>query len=387
MANFEWTPQYIQDYAGELNKVGALFRNAVACLYNTFSYEVSKYWTGKNYNNIAQYINGYYENYERMINNLAVDIPGKIQDVAISFAIDGGGSLDTIAYSVDAPGVDIVTFAKIPETSISADGKITLTQEMARRYFNEDVEPSVPYYTRLMIEFLDMYERKYDEHGAEFEKTEPLKDAKSEIESYKAQIKNDITKIENVIKDNANKELNIIEQVNVETKEKAQKSVSNIGPNSYVDSKLVAAAAAGAGIGSTTKFVSTAAGVNTRKNTQNDLRAAQTNYINKENEYLENRSEYRKKYDEAEEKFRQETGYSVKEYNEMDDKQAFEKENKNAIKDLNDARNRYERKAGEEIVENDERLAKEAEIANQEFSDMEKSVNPDLYEDVYGKDV
>ena len=399
MANFDWTPQYIQDYAGELNKVGALFRNAVACMYNTFTYEVSQYWTGKNYNNIAQHINSYYEKYENMVNDLAVKIPSDIQSVAIALANDGGGNLDTISYSADAPGVDIVTFAKIPETSVSADGKITLSQEKAHRYFNEDVEPSVPYYTRLMVEYLDMYDRKFDEYGSEFENTQAVKEARQNIESYKEQVKNDIAEIEGVIQDNANKELGIIEQVNVETKEKAQRSVSDFGPNSYTAGKLTNAAATGAG------FVATADTNGNNKKTQADLEAAREKYEEAKDKYESSRSTYRKEYDEAVAKFEKETGYSKEEYDskiaeydekiqkldqerksdpnnyskdmdwsvEVKRKKEFEDANKSAVKELEKARNKYETQFDnfrdyEKIKADDlEKLRKEYEDIKSEF--------------------
>lgn len=383
MANFDWTPQSIQDYAGELNKVGAFFRNAVACVYNTFTYEVSKYWTGKNYNNIAQHINGYYESYESMINNLAVVIPGRIQDVALRLANDGGGNLDAISYSADAPGVDVVSFTRIPETSVSADGRITLTQEKAHRYFNEDVEPSVPYYTRLMVEYLDMYDRKFDEYGSQFENTEAVKEARSAIESYKYKVKNDIAKIESVIQENANKELGIIENVDVETKEKARRNVSDFGPN------VATAAGVGVGAGASAGFVATVNTNENKKYSQADLDSAREKYEKAKTDYDNNKSTYRTKYDEAKEEFTKETGCSSNPEDIEARRQQYDKDIAELRKKADEDPNNYSKDMNWSIEkkrkESFEEAAKKLEKARKKYETQFDNMRD--YEEIKGNNV
>ena len=61
MDKANWTPEEAVQLARELSNWGTHYRNAVASLYNTFSFELSNYWRGKNYNVVAEYVNEHYD--------------------------------------------------------------------------------------------------------------------------------------------------------------------------------------------------------------------------------------------------------------------------------------------------------------------------------------
>ena len=226
MDKANWSPEEAVQLAKVLNNYGAHYRNAVACLYNTFTYELADYWRGDNYNKVAEFVNSHYDDFDSITNNICCIIPTTIQSIAGLQAQDGLGTVTTFNYEINIPGDGAVAFNLIPMTEKSADGSIKLTEELAKKYIDGTNEPSLPYYKNLMEEYMNGYISTLEQFSGIKEFNEALKVAFNHIESYKAY---SIEVSQNIISQTrlrANVELGIISDADANAREIASLSLA-----------------------------------------------------------------------------------------------------------------------------------------------------------------
>ena len=231
MDKANWSPEEAVQLAKVLNNYGAHYRNAVACLYNTFTYELADYWRGDNYNKVAEFVNSHYDDFDSITNNICCVIPTTIQSIAGLQAENGLGTVTTFSYEINLPGDGAVAFNLIPMTEKSADGSIKLTEELAKRYIDGTNNPSLPYYKNLMEEYMNGYISTLEQFSGIKEFNEALKIAFEHVESYKAY---SLEVSENIIEQTrlrANVELGVISDAEAKTKEIASLNLEGYDNN------------------------------------------------------------------------------------------------------------------------------------------------------------
>lgn len=159
----DWSPEEINNLAMELNNIGAHYRNAVACIFNMFTYKLSYYWTGKNYNKVAEYVNAHYEDFNGISIDLANIIPRAINVIASNQAEDGLGTIQTFDYIIEGEGDRTIELKKIELTPENTDGTITLTEDVVKQYIDGTSEPSLEFYKEVMLEYIKEYRNKFEE--------------------------------------------------------------------------------------------------------------------------------------------------------------------------------------------------------------------------------
>lgn len=229
MDKANWTPEEAVQLARELSNWGTHYRNAVASLYNTFSFELSNYWRGKNYNIVAEYVNEHYDEFDNITNAMCVTIPSAIQNIAALQAEDGLGSITTFNYEIaDSTGADsAVAFNLIPMTEESADGSIVLTQDVVTKYIDGNGEPSLIYYQERMEEYMNSYCSTLDQFSSIKEFNDALKAAYEAIENFKTF---STTAVKNIIEETkirADVELGKISETDASTKDLAVTVLNN----------------------------------------------------------------------------------------------------------------------------------------------------------------
>lgn len=221
MDKANWGPEEISNLTKELNYYGTHYRNAVACLYNTFTYELADYWRGNNYNKVAQFVNEHYDDFDKITYNLCIGIPTIFQGIAQMQSEDGLGSIEIFSYEIDLPGDGAVGFNLIPMTETFADGRITLTEDLAKKYIDGNSEPSLPFYSERMEEYMDGYINTLEKFSGIKEFNEALKIASESVETYKIyslQVSKDVIDETRL---RANVELGIISDTDANSKDLA----------------------------------------------------------------------------------------------------------------------------------------------------------------------
>lgn len=228
-SKMSWTPDNISQLARELNNYGAHYRNAVACLYNTFSYELSKYWTGKNYNKVAEFVNGHYDYFDTICIDLCATIPMKLQDIAYNQAVDGHGAITTFNFQINDPnGIDsAISFNKIPMTKETADGSISLTQDLVEQYINGSSEPSLSFYRELMGKYLASYLDAIEQLRGIEKFNAAVKFAYDNIQLFAMYSDDTVQRIMEQTKLRADAELGKITEADAETKDLAVRTLTN----------------------------------------------------------------------------------------------------------------------------------------------------------------
>ena len=220
-----WSPEEIVQLAKELNNYGTHYRNAVACLYNTFTYELADYWRGANYNRVAEYVNEHYDDFDKITDYICKEIPNSLYAIGSIEAEDGGGSV--FGYEINAPGDSAISFNLIPMTEESADGSIQLTEEIAKKYIDGSNEPSLPFYSERMEEYLNSYVNTLEQFSSIKEFNDALKVVYGTIENYK-QYSLDVSR--NIIAETrlrADVELGKISDADASAKELAVKTLND----------------------------------------------------------------------------------------------------------------------------------------------------------------
>lgn len=223
MDKANWSPEEAVQLAKELNNWGTHYRNAVACLYNTFSLELSNYWRGKNYNVVAEYVNEHYDEFDHITNSMCITIPSAIQSIASMQAEDGLGSVSVFNYEInDSSGVDsAIGFNLIPMTEETADGSIVLTQDVVTKYIDGSGEPSLIFYQEKMEEYMNSYSNVLDQFSSIKEFNDALKSAYEAIASFKLYSNNAVKNIIEETKIRADAELGKISETDASTKDLA----------------------------------------------------------------------------------------------------------------------------------------------------------------------
>lgn len=220
----EWNIEECRQVAIGLNQQGTLVKNALAGIYNTFRYKISGVWSGKNYNKVVEYVNGFAPDFKSITEYLGVTVPEAIKEIVNAQAANSG-IYESFSLASDGNNPDIWT---VELSDVSSDGTIKINTEAVNQYILGSQYPSVSAALDLALQYFNNYVNIFEQNLASFNNNEAIMVAYNTIQNYRSKFESDTTNMVDTIVDAANQEISGIEDINLKTRQDAQK----IGLNS-----------------------------------------------------------------------------------------------------------------------------------------------------------
>ena len=218
----QWNNTESMQLAKELNEKGIMVRESISGIYNLFKTDLPNYWTGKNFNNVAEYVNGYASSFYKMTRILATVIPGSIKDITNQQVADGKGTIDNFTLKDD--GVTESSWV-IPKTTESADGRIRITTTTVKKYFQSSQAPSVLHQLEETNQHLSEYVSSIDALSQYANENDAVKLMIQTATNYQTSFKMKSAEIIDLIIEVANQEISGIEEVDVAATSVARKGI------------------------------------------------------------------------------------------------------------------------------------------------------------------
>ena len=229
----DWSNGEIEQLALELNNIGLHLRNAVACMYNTCTRLANnRFWTGYNFNIVAELMNGYVEKYNEDASYFFLEVPNLILKIAEIQAMSGGG---TISSTIRAEGDRDWLIQKIPITQVNASGDQILNVEEVDKFL-EDPGTAVSFaffvhgsenssIKNYLTKYMNIINKFYDA----LKKTEAIEQAREIIQIEQGKMMYHAEHLCELIRIEATKAKQGIEDTNKEGIEEAKRALDEKG--------------------------------------------------------------------------------------------------------------------------------------------------------------